>query len=291
MKKQLFFIATLITFGSLNAQQIPNAGFEDWSNFGTYQDPESWYSFNFFSLLGGPIVVSNTTDSHSGTYALKVETGIGDLGFDGEPDTLIGMVSLGSINFTTTVSGAPFIGRPDSLVGWYKLTSPNSIPCYIITNTTKWNSTTNSQTEISGALFMGETSSSYKRFSVPFEYNSTEIPDTLQFFIVNAEEGNEVNNILYVDDLAFIYNSSAAITENNHLFTISPNPAADIVNIESTAAIESIEMVDLNGKIVLTIQEPVAHSEINISELNAGIFICRVKTTSGFIAQERIVKQ
>lgn len=291
MKKQLFFIATLIAFGSLNAQQIPNAGFEDWSNFGTYQDPDSWYSLNLLSLLGGPVAVTKTTDSHSGMYALKAETAIGDVGFDGELDTIIGMVTLGSMNMSSSVTGAPFIGRPDSLVGWYKLTSPNSTPCYIVTNTTKWNSTSSSQIGIGGALFMGEPSTSYKRFSVPFLYESTELPDTLGFYILNASEANEINNILFIDDLAFIYNSSAAITENSRSFTISPNPATDIVNIKSTSSIASIEILDLNGKVVLNVEEPMAHSEISIRELTAGVFICRVTTTSGFISQERIVKQ
>jgi len=293
MRKQLFFIATMIACGSLNAQQIPNAGFENWNNFGTYEDPNEWSSLNMLSLLGGPIVISKSTDAHSGTYALRSETVITDLGQDGEPDTIIGVITLGAFNMSTfeVASGAPFTGRPDSLVGWYKLTSPTNSPCYMLTTTSKWNSSMSSQVGIGGAAFMGDSSSTYKRFSVPFEYDSNELPDSLQFFIVNAQDDNEVNNILLVDDLQFIYNSTAAIHENNQLFTISPNPATDFINIESTAAIESVEIVDLNGKIVLTIQQPMAHSKINISELNASVFICRVKTSSGFISQERIVKQ
>src|ERR1035437_5815315 len=58
---------------NINAQTQPaNAGFENWVAIDTAENPASWSSFNNFYSYHVPIMSFKTTDSHTGTYALRL---------------------------------------------------------------------------------------------------------------------------------------------------------------------------------------------------------------------------
>lgn len=291
MKKGIFFIAALLAAGTLTAQQMPNSGFEDWTDFGVYEDPNDWTTINMISLFGGPITVSKSTDAHSGDYALETKTVVSDFGTPGEFDTIQGIVMLGATDLSgEMMPGAGFTHRPDSLVGWYKLTSPNNSPCFINSILSYWNN--NTREEIGSIFFAGDSTSTYRRFSVPVLYSSNELPDTLSVFIMNSmDNGSGVNNVLRIDDLQFIYNSSAGISEQQAFFQVYPNPANDQFTVKSSSLPASIELFDLNGRSVLKVDQPTISTVIAIGDLAAGTFICTVVSTDGTIHQERIIKQ
>ena len=47
----------ILSFCSLQSKsQILNGGFEDWTNFGAYSDPDHWYSFNYETANFGVII-------------------------------------------------------------------------------------------------------------------------------------------------------------------------------------------------------------------------------------------
>ena len=202
MKKGLFFIAALLAVGTVTAQQITNRGFEDWTDFGAYEDPNHWTSINLISLFGGPITSSKSTDAHSGDYALETKTVVSDFGTPGEFDTIQGIVMLGTTDLSggSMMPGAAFPHRPDSLVGWYKLTSPNNSPCFINSVLSGWNNNTR---EVIGSIFFaGDSTSTYRRFNVPVHYSSNELPDTLSVFIMNSmDNASGLNNVLLIDNL------------------------------------------------------------------------------------------
>ena len=75
MKKTIFtFIVSATLLTNINAQEIPNAGFEDWQNQGTYEDPTGWVTSNFLSQLGYPVNVFKVADPYSGNYVIKLQT-------------------------------------------------------------------------------------------------------------------------------------------------------------------------------------------------------------------------
>jgi hypothetical protein len=290
MKKKVLLMAALIYGGSFYAQQIPNAGFEDWHSFFNSQAPDYWTGTNQLVIAGASPGIEPSIDAHSGQYAALFSTVVMSL-----PGNETYFPSLLYINSEaeTDDDGMPFTHRPDSMVAWVKY-FPNGQNQFLIrADLLKYDPSTQENSIIGTAGTAGiSMGNAYTRISFPFDYFSTEIPDTLTLMIASSVlEPTLDGTFLYVDDIEFIYTSTADISENNHLFTINPNPANDFINIKSTAAIKSIEIVDLNGKIVLTIQDPMAHSEMSISELNAGVFICRVTTFEGLIYQEKIIKQ
>ena len=67
-----------------------------------------------------------------------------------------------------------------------------------------------------------------------------------------------------------------------------PNPVKDILNIKTTIEYSEIEVLDLTGKILLTSK----HLKIDISFLNSGAYIVRIKDRDGVVIKtDKIMKE
>ncbi len=91
----------------------------------------------------------------------------------------------------------------------------------------------------------------------------------------------------------FAFNASiATITGVNELissdFSIYPNPANNVLRINTNQSIEEINIYNVSGSLVRTILNNT--STINISDLNKGMYILVVKTEEG-IKQTRFIKE
>lgn len=78
----------------------------------------------------------------------------------------------------------------------------------------------------------------------------------------------------------------------NVVARVYPNPSNGVITVESINAIDKIEVVDLNGKIVLT-ENNVNNSNItmNVGSLTNSVYLLRVKLATGEVANSRIVVQ
>jgi hypothetical protein len=81
---------------------------------------------------------------------------------------------------------------------------------------------------------------------------------------------------------------SNTITDNS--FSIYPNPAANVLNISNTNnfEIKNISVVDINGRVVKN--QSGALTEINVSDLNTGIYFVTIETNEGK-ATKKFMKQ
>ena len=64
-------------------------------------------------------------------------------------------------------------------------------------------------------------------------------------------------------------------------FTVSPNPASDVLNIANASNIDvnGIQITDINGRIVREVKGMT--NQINVSELNAGVYFLKISSTQG----------
>jgi hypothetical protein len=69
--------------------------------------------------------------------------------------------------------------------------------------------------------------------------------------------------------------------------TIKPNPATDYVTFQSTSPITHIEIRNLNGQVVIRSND----TNINISNLNTGVYVAKVYTRNGNVSTSKLVKQ
>lgn len=80
--------------------------------------------------------------------------------------------------------------------------------------------------------------------------------------------------------------------EENHMgndeLKIYPNPATDVVHIQSTQKIKQIQVLDLSGKVLLIVNS--GDSFLDISHLSNGIYLLQLKTESGTVVR-KLVKE
>jgi hypothetical protein len=102
-----FLLSILLSTSVLFAQQIPNAGFENWSMVGDVEEPDGWTTNNY----PGFITVEKSTDSYSGEYAMYVINN--GISFEGP------LPGTASTNFTPTENAnlLSFHVKVDSISG------------------------------------------------------------------------------------------------------------------------------------------------------------------------------
>ncbi len=99
----------------------------------------------------------------------------------------------------------------------------------------------------------------------------------------DPDETDASNNI----DLFFVGGASS-IAELTAEVLVYPNPAVNVLNIESNEQVENIAIVALDGRVVLEAENT---TSVDVSNLNSGKYIYRVRTSSGAILTNSFVKQ
>ncbi|MDF3027163.1 MAG: hypothetical protein K0S23_1470 [Fluviicola sp.] len=293
MKKHFLLLALLGATSFLNAQSIPNGGFETWVDYTFYEDPQNWSGMNVMTMLGADPTAVKSTDAHSGNYALKLVTSVSDIGGDGEMDTVPGIIMLGNVDMMsgTGTAGAAFTQRPDSLTGWYKLISPTNVPFQLQFSSTKWDVGTQSTETISIASYLGNASSSYVRFSIPITYTENGNPDSIQIIMSNTYNGSGVGNQLFIDDLSFVYNTPAGLEEETSAFILAPNPVTSALRIQSDLPMQNIRITDLNGRTVFETDADQFNYQVETADFTNGIYYCTLFFENGSSQQQKFIKQ
>ncbi len=108
-----------------------------------------------------------------------------------------------------------------------------------------------------------------------------------RYFVTNT---NVNGSVIGID--AFAINrtlSTNAFFKSN--FAVYPNPASSVLNINSTnnTTINQIQITDLNGRIIKTINTKDFAAQISISELTNGVYFLKVYTNQG-VGTSKFVK-
>lgn len=138
MKKVFTFVYSLLFLVfELQAQQLPNANFEDWSGatFDGQVQPKSWNASNV-TQFGFSFNFAHREAGHTGNYSLMVQDQ--DVGVAGITETSPGYASLGTpwvyVKSLTSLSeatagdndGINFTYRPDTMAVWIKRTGSHT---------------------------------------------------------------------------------------------------------------------------------------------------------------------
>lgn len=87
-----------------------------------------------------------------------------------------------------------------------------------------------------------------------------------------------------------VINWQLSVNENQEIsFEIYPNPANEIVNIKSDEKLVSVQILDINGRIVY--HETAAQNSINIAQLNSGQYYLMVQNSNGEYSVKSFIKQ
>jgi hypothetical protein len=244
MKKTSILLSALISASlSVYSQTIPNNGFETWATTppAPFESAEGW--------AGGPSI-SKSTNAHSGSFALKLETAVFTNPNNGETDTISGNAFTGTPGMGPGMPGTPgfaFTARPDSLTGWYTFSPIGNDMNEIRVTLSRWDAITLQREEIANTVFSCNPSELYSRFSFPIQYNSSNTPDTAAIEIRSSNSPIEVpilGSIMLVDDLEFtsVDQTGFTVVESSSALHFFPNPAKDFLNfVNKTNAQVKIE--------------------------------------------------
>jgi type IX secretion system substrate protein len=210
MKAKFTLFAVLVTvyFTGL-AQQVPNGGFETWTNAWT---PTGWFDTEaLLESAGLPVTNSiftfkNTTTFTQGVASCKLVTDTVP-GFGSQIGVIPGIASTGTgdLNATThqpEYAGIPFAFRPDSLVFDFQYAPVLNDTAAVFISLTKLH------VPILQGGFALTTAGSWIHVAIPLAgfYQNNNTPDTLliQFFSSNTDT-SRIGSTLLVDNVEFGY--------------------------------------------------------------------------------------
>jgi hypothetical protein len=102
-------------------------------------------------------------------------------------------------------------------------------------------------------------------------------------FVNNTEDGF----ILYLDDLHAWKEDPVSVNEIAAAIQVNvyPNPMTEIVNVETSAQLIQIELLSLNGDLILSSK----NASLNLSNYPVGVYFLKVVTEEGIVVK-RIIK-
>lgn len=105
----------------------------------------------------------------------------------------------------------------------------------------------------------------------------------LGFNYYSAAQTAAANGYLFVDSVT-VTTPLAVNTEKTNVFSISPNPATDVISVSNAANVilKNITISDINGRVVRNVAyENVGNVDLKISDLAAGMYIINIASDKG----------
>jgi hypothetical protein len=110
--------------------------------------------------------------------------------------------------------------------------------------------------------------------------NDTAVKLAFRYFVTNGGTNGANSDIIGIDTFSVDRTlSTDSFFRGN--FAATPNPTNDVLNIANTSniAVNSIQISDMNGRIVKEVKGMT--NQINVNELNAGVYFLKITTDQG----------
>jgi hypothetical protein len=286
MKKLLLTIATAASFVGASAQgNIPNGGFETWTNAGTYEDPASWTTFNVLSnsLFGSnPVsVFKETANPHSGSFAARMTSvGLTSNPAPGDVPDTVGVMFTGAFNFVSTSVdfGYVFTSRPQDINWWSKYTpAAGGDSGFVLVALTHFNGTTTDTVAWGGAVI--NTEANWTQHTSTLYYNpllpANTFPDTC-IILCSATDDTylRAGSTLWIDDMSFSgwvgLDETPAQREEVAVF---PNPATENVTFTvNNDNASRVQIYDMTGRMISDEMFTGRRVQLSTDELASGMY-------------------
>ena len=285
MKKCLLSLGLIISAIAANGQTLINGNFEDAMtaipSFAYTNQTNGW----LYLINGGPETVS----PYQGAQAAKLVVT--------KDPTLASALSFpnDTINGIAQQTYKGVISDPADVVlnFGYKFTKTGNDTAYVQVTIIDTMLLGDSDDKVLyfGGLEIGATVSSWTAYTMTMTpTGQTGTANRLFFEATTSVRGyfsNEVpsaGTTLWLDGISI---GSAGIKEDVASASVYPNPANNVLNINSTEDVASVRVLTTDGKVVAT---SVSSTSINVADLNAGMYLYEVTTVSGKVARGNFAK-
>lgn len=278
-------LALFLLAGRLCAQDIPNGGFENWTNQGAYSDPEGWLTSNMVSWSVAELLTCEQgAPGVEGAYFVKVT------------DRMLTGAGMQQASITVGTWGSfpafPFTQRPDAFNGQWQYHPANGGHDGVVNATlTRWNTETGQREYIANApIHAASPIDAWETFSSPFLYYSDATPDSaivsIQATSASAGDGTSI----WVDELSF--GAILDVDDRQTLRTLGswPSPATDRLHFRTDLPMEELHVLDATGRTMPAVVFEASSGTVDVSTLTPGIYLLRVRFNNGRSLTERFVK-
>lgn len=300
MKKSLLILfACCLGAPAVMAQQIPNAGFENWNNTSGYNMPDNWGNTTQLTGALGVYTVTKGTPGNPGNAYLKLTT------LTAMGQNVPGVAVSGNLDLSNPsnpkYSGFAYSGRPSALTGaWQYMAMSGTDQGVIFVLLSKWNSSTNSRDTIGTVTErLQDMVMSWETFSLPINYVNTATPDTALVVLSSSGAGSTItpNSYLYVDDLAFDggtsgINDTKQVVGNLNIFPVPASNSLSIsFNFINKAQNLSISLCDMQGRILLQESTNQNQYKLDISAIASGNYFLNISDGSNVQVEKVVIKK
>jgi len=267
--------------------QIPNNGFEAWTNTGNFQTPDNWDNLNSVTYNSSIYTCVKGVPGYTGSAYLFLNSQT----IPGK-GVVPGVAVSGKIDTLTykPISGFPFALRPQYLSSYVQyMPSDPADSSNIKVLLTKWNSSLLQRDTVAiGSSYFNGMAHSWFSNGTLLSYMSGENPDSAMIVISSSSSVPKNGSYIYVDNLQFVGNV-VGISENNsngNKISVFPNPSNEEINIDlyfEPDRASCLLIYDLNGKLIHEVTELSKSNLINVSQWIKGIYTIQIKSNNQFI--------
>jgi hypothetical protein len=285
MIRKLLF-ALLLSLPLASFAQIPNYGFNSWTN----QNPNSWATANLIMSFGNPqSAFRDTIIVKEGVASIRIETVklVNNIFAPDLPDT-VGIAFTGNITFSGLAPGFPYAARPSELAFAYQYAPSSGDTAWASVVLQKWNTSTNMRdTVATGFWFTTGTTSSWTMPTIPLVYNATNptaYPDTaIILFSSSSYFSPKIGSKLWVDDLAWYgWSGIDAMGIPGEGVTPYPNPASDAISFSVVMpGAATISIFDVTGRMLDAAAITGRTASISTASYAAGVYTYSVLDSNG----------
>jgi hypothetical protein len=296
MKTKLLFASTMafaLAIGQCVAQ-IPNNGFEDWTQVGNYVTPDDWVT----TLQGQPgpyFPVTRSADhfpSTVGMYSMRLENNPSFMPLGGG----YGMAITGGFDFPFQPA-FPVLGNPTNLYGYYKYNSVNEDTAFIKVILFNNGVEVNPGQFLNDAFVVTSTVTEWTSFNLQFDsYTAADSASIwISAFIPSGmNDTPNGNSVLYVDNLSFdgLISSVNDFQDASEL-SLYPNPANQVITLATDAMSmknASVQIYSLTGALVKTVPLIRDKQNVDVSGLANGTYVVAVSDADRITRTKLVVQ-
>jgi hypothetical protein len=306
--------AAALSFGA-QAQNVSNLDFETWTQrtgrvTGGVEAPANWqttddflsYINNDARLPSSTATVNKTTDSHSGTFAAKLENKAVTF-ITGAP-VVPGNLYLGtslSTNYPYGYGGTAFNTRPAQVSFYYKMDGRDAArdSAYVSIDFSYTSSTGTSVLLGYADTLLTAPAATYSLVSMPVLYApGSTLPDSVHITITSGVAGTlSTTSALYIDDITLgTITSSTRNSQLNAAVSVYPNPSVSgrfVLSAAEPALVAApLTVTDVTGRVVLqgAAVSPAASRQLDLSAQKAGIYTLQLQTEKGVVTRKLVIQ-